>query len=296
MPSKQIYDKFFTNQQTVKQVLEHLNLENYDLIIEPSAGNGSFLRSLPKSTLAFDLVPERRGILKMNWLEAKNAVGGTDPSLYIKDKQEVFCSNGEKVLVVGNPPFGANSQLAADFVKESAKIADTIAFVMPLSFRKASQVKRLPNNFEVVINEPVKNNKFVFWGKQRLTVPSTILILKRLPFGALRKDTAEKQPEMFDWIPRRYAGKVENGALFLNEEAFDAMIVRVGGRAGQLVKKAEITKNGFKYNYFIKIKEGYSLDDLEARISERQSEIREIANQTTGARSLSMAEIVAALN
>ncbi len=42
-------DKFYTKENIVKECLEKIKdkFDNYDIILEPSAGNGSFLKNLP---------------------------------------------------------------------------------------------------------------------------------------------------------------------------------------------------------------------------------------------------------
>ena len=42
MGVKQELDKFYTKKDVVEQLLKEIDLKNFDLIIEPSAGNGGF--------------------------------------------------------------------------------------------------------------------------------------------------------------------------------------------------------------------------------------------------------------
>ena len=62
-------DKFYTNPNIVDLCLESLNkiqdINNFDLIIEPSAGNGSFLLKLPSNKrIGLDISPDHADIIK----------------------------------------------------------------------------------------------------------------------------------------------------------------------------------------------------------------------------------------
>jgi len=60
-------DKFYTKEVVVKQCLSKINFKDYDLVIEPSAGNGSFSKKIHHINLvALDLYPESKKIKKQN--------------------------------------------------------------------------------------------------------------------------------------------------------------------------------------------------------------------------------------
>ena len=67
-------DKFYTNQFVAKKCVslaEQLDkFSNFDVILEPSAGTGSFYQYLPVSNrLGIDLEPKHQGIIKMNFFD-----------------------------------------------------------------------------------------------------------------------------------------------------------------------------------------------------------------------------------
>ena len=69
-------DKFYTSCLTVEKCIEliknNINIENNDLCIEPSAGNGSFINSIKtlfKNYIFYDLEPENKEITKLDYLE-----------------------------------------------------------------------------------------------------------------------------------------------------------------------------------------------------------------------------------
>ena len=64
-------DKYYTKLDIVEdckvQIEKHINIKENDLIIEPSAGNGSFIKiikELTKNHKFYDLIPENKEIIK----------------------------------------------------------------------------------------------------------------------------------------------------------------------------------------------------------------------------------------
>lgn len=111
------------------KVFEIVGEENISEIIEPSVGNGSFLHhkeQLPH--FAYDIEPECESdfthIFKADYLE--------------KDIKYL-----EGRLVIGNPPYGRCLNMAQKFFKKSIEIADTIAFILPIS-----QLNNMQSMFE----------------------------------------------------------------------------------------------------------------------------------------------------
>lgn len=93
--------------------------KNITYVIEPSCGNGSFLKH-PKYRVNFacDIATECYGM-------ADTFVKG--------DYLAMEFPRHKGCLVIGNPPFGSKMQLAQRFFKHSVKFADYIAFVLPIS-------------------------------------------------------------------------------------------------------------------------------------------------------------------
>lgn len=119
-------DKFYTNENIVDLCLDCIDISKYDLVIEPSAGNGAFFKKLPKDkTIAIDIEPEAEDIKKQDFFDFKI------------EKQIV------NILTIGNPPFGKNSSLAVKFFNHASTYSDTVAFVVPRTFRRPSVQNRL---------------------------------------------------------------------------------------------------------------------------------------------------------
>lgn len=111
--------------------------------IEPSAGNGSFLKALPAHirAIGIDLDPKMDHILKGDFLV-------WEPS---SDARRVF---------FGNPPFGKQGSLAKQFIQHAAKYADVIAFILPKSFVKPSMSRAFPSKFHCILEKELPKDSF----------------------------------------------------------------------------------------------------------------------------------------
>ena len=126
-------DKYYTKDTIVESCLNsiknYINITNDDLIIEPSAGNGSFIagiKSLSNNFIFYDLEPENKEIIKQDYL-----------LFDYKDLTNKF----NNIHIIGNPPFGRQSSLAIKFIKKSCEFCDSISFILPKSFKKDSLKK-----------------------------------------------------------------------------------------------------------------------------------------------------------
>lgn len=111
-------DKYYTSKELAKYCIdktyEIIGEENISEVIEPSAGNGSFSLQIPSLCWAYDIEPEHESIIKQDFL--------TLDIKYLRGR-----------LVIGNPPFGRGNSLSMAFYKKCVKIADYIAFILPIS-------------------------------------------------------------------------------------------------------------------------------------------------------------------
>lgn len=247
---KNILDKFYTNPQVAQECLNLLNLSDYDLIIEPSAGNGSFSSLIP-NCLAMDIEPENNQILKKDFF------------LYMPE-------NVKNVLVVGNPPFGQQSSLAIDFFNHAAKFANTIAFILPKSFKKYSIQNKLNLYFYLEYEYNLSKNSFIL-NNQPYDVPCIFQIW-------IKKDQPRKKIILpttsiyFDFTK--------------DISKADFRIQRVGGNAGT----AFLDKNGaLSSNYYLINKTDIELNTLINLLN--QIEYDNIAD-TVGPKSLPKGEMI----
>lgn len=124
--AKRYQDKYYTPQNVVKKLIEIVSEEimpinEFSRIIEPSGGDGAFIKQLPKKNLiSFDIAPEHDLIIKGDYLEQNIE--------YLKNS-----------LVIGNPPFGTGGTLARAFIKKSLEHSDYVAFILPVdNYKKSS--------------------------------------------------------------------------------------------------------------------------------------------------------------
>lgn len=248
---KHSLDKFYTKPSVAANLIERINASSYDLVIEPSAGSGAFSLQIP-NCLAFDLEPEHSSILKKDWFS-------------YEEKR----SENRKILVIGNPPFGQQNNLAVQFINHAANFADTIAFILPLSFQKESIQRRLNKNLHLVENFILPKNSFLLDG-QDYNVPSVFQVWNWQP--QLREVSAIPKLIGFEWV------KKDNNP--------DLFIQRVGGKAGTFGDNWK-TRNE-QSNYFIKAKNS-SLEDIILELEKLKFQARDLS---VGPRSISKKEIL----
>ena len=253
---KDTLDKFYTQKNIALDCINFIdNINLFDCIIEPSAGDGSFSKQIP-NCLAYDIQPEGDNIQQADWL--------------LLDKEQFKKYNN--ILVIGNPPFGQQNTLAVKFFNESSKIANVIAFILPLSFKKHSIQNRLNLNFHLIKEKILDKKSFTLDGKD-YSVPCIFQVwekkdIKRKPYQ--NKTTTE----LFDFVDKNNA---------------DFRIQRVGGNAG----KASFDLNfSIQSNYFIKNKTCYSNEKLINIIN--QTIFPEL-EYTVGPKSLSKTELILTL-
>jgi hypothetical protein len=143
-------DQYYTDpvyaQHFFDVVKQNVDINDCDILLEPSAGTGSFYNILDiNKRIGLDLDPKASGVIKTNFFDWMPPIG-------------------KKIYTIGNPPFGKNANLAVKFFNESAKFSDVIAFVIPRTFRKASLINRLNKHFHLVYDETVPDNSFIFNG------------------------------------------------------------------------------------------------------------------------------------
>lgn len=204
-------DKFYTVPSVVEKSLttltSHYPWENWRLVIEPSAGNGSFLHKIPTANkIGLDISPEHNDIIQQDFLT-------------------YFPPRGHgKILVVGNPPFGRVSSLAIKFFNHAAKWADVIAFIVPRTFRRVSVQNKLNRNFHLIKDEeipikpcafhPIMMAKccFQIWEKKKIKrcvieFPGSCQDWEFLPFGPKDVKGQPTPPKGAHFAIRAYGAK-----------------------------------------------------------------------------------------
>lgn len=204
---------------------------------------------------AYDIAPANSNIIEADWLLLN---------------KNIF-NKYSNILVCGNPPFGEQNSLAIAFFNESAKIAHTIAFILPLSFKKDSIQNRLALNFKLTAEIILENCKFLLKNNEEIIVPCVFQIWEKT-----------------DQIRQKKQLKTTSNLFtFTTKDNADFRIQRVGGNAG----KASLDLNrAITSNYFIKNNSSLSNEDFINLINTLT--FPSIAF-TVGPKSLSKGELVA---
>ena len=131
-----IKEQYFTKpelaQRCVDRVKQHYDLDSFSLLLEPSAGNGSFYNLLDANkTIGLDIEPLHNSVIRSDF--------------FLWDY-----SNRTNVLCIGNPPFGRRAQIATKFINHAAKFSRVIAFILPRTFKKETFYDRIDKSFHLV--------------------------------------------------------------------------------------------------------------------------------------------------
>ena len=210
---KEGLDKFYTEPRYAKRCIEKV-WELYEksevgLVVEPSAGNGSFFSQMEHpNVIGIDIAPEDSNIIEMDFFDY------TPEAL-----------REGKIMVVGNPPFGKVSSVAIKFFNHSAEWADIIAFIIPRTFRRPSVQNKLDARFHLVYDDdtptkpcsfhPPMSAKccFQIWERRPDRRPLVELPTKHehwdfMAFGPLDVNGQPTPPKGANFAMRAYGGKV----------------------------------------------------------------------------------------
>jgi len=259
-------DKYYTKDTAVQLCLnyvkEYVNInDKNDLLIEPSAGNGSFIsgiKSLSLNHLFYDLEPENIEIVKQDYL------------LLDIDKLKNKYTN---IHVIGNPPFGRQSSLAIKFIKKSCEFCNSLSFILPKSFKKDSMKKSFPLNFHLIFEIDLPDKSFLVDGVE-YNVESIFQIWQKKDFN--REIVVKLEPTHFIFVEKK--------------DNPDISFRRVGVNAGTIHKN--IHDKSDQSHYFIKFQNNKSIDDN----IELLKSIEFNHNNTVGPRSISKQELIMEFN
>ena len=258
-------DKYYTKDSVVDLCLnfvtESLKINSNDLIIEPSAGNGSFIigiKSLTNHFKFYDLEPDNDEIIKQDYL--------------VYDYTNIK-SIYEKIHIIGNPPFGRQSSLAIKFIKKSCEFCNSISFILPKSFKKDSLKKSFPLNFHLIFEIDLPNKSFLVDGIE-YNVETIFQIWEKTNVKRIIIENVEPLNFMF-------VNKTDNPNISFR---------RVGVNAGMI--DIDIDKKSIQSHYFIKFTNNKSISDNIYSLKSIQFN----HNNTVGPRSISKQELIKEFN
>lgn len=215
-------DQFYTARPVAKTCFDFLEktvqLTDKFFFLEPSAGDGAFFELMPpRQRLGVDLQPKHPEIQKADFLTE------FQPNPRIKNW-----------VVLGNPPFGKNASLAVRFFNKAAEFADVIAFVVPLTFKKNSLLKKLSRDFVLVDEITLERESFVFEGRP-YAVPCCFQVWQRTKEPRVDTDSPLTHPD-FEFCKSGVDA--------------DFAFRRVGGLAGKVI--SEFQEYSPASHYFIR--------------------------------------------
>ena len=250
-------DKFYTRPEVVSECIrvwkEQLHPSVEDTIIEPSAGNGSFLLPLRReyTVLGYDIEPEHEWIVRQDFLTLSPP------------------STPHSIHIIGNPPFGRQSSLAIQFIRKAATFADTISFILPKSFKKESLHAKIPRMFHLRYEMDVPDHSFMI-GTKSYHVPCVFQIWIR------SSRVLRELIPVLEYTEFEFVYKHQSPELFA--------VRRVGVNAGRIT--TEIEDASIETHYFLRFLPPYtiaSLPKLQFTFSH---------DNTVGPRSISKPELI----
>jgi predicted RNA methylase len=255
-------DKYYTNNKAVELCLSlvktHISIDNGDLIIEPSAGNGAFISGIKLLTDNFafyDLEPDNMEITRQDYLAYMHKV------------------SDKRVHVIGNPPFGRQSSLAIKFIKKSCEFCDSISFILPKSFKKNSLKHKFPLNFHLIVESEIPYKSFLVNNVEH-DVPCVFQIWEKRPFNRVLVEKIE--PLNFMFVKKT--------------QSPDISVRRVGVNAG--IISIDIDNKSVQSHYFIKFTNDKNIENNR----EQLSQITYDFNNTVGPKSISRQELIVKFN
>ena len=262
---RNIIDKYYTKQNVVNQCVElvkkYITILSNDLIIEPSAGNGSFIeniKTLSNNCKFYDLEPEHNEVYKQNFLEFD----------YKELKQQY-----SNIHIIGNPPFGRQASLAIKFIKKCCLFSNSISFILPKSFKKNSMKKSFEKHYHLIYEIDLLENSFLV-NDIVCDVPCVFQIWQYKE--EIRNEIAKNKPINFKFVEKK--------------DNPDISFRRVGVNAGTISK--EINNKSFQSHYFIKFTNNKTIDEN----IEKLKSIKFNFNNTVGPKSISKPELIDEFN
>ena len=153
--SKNYFDEYFTKpeiserlyKKTCEIISKYENINKYTWI-EPSVGDGSFYKLLPKNKIGIDIKQTKYDTILSDYLN--------------------YELPAKPLVVIGNPPFGHRGVLALKFIEHSEK-AEFVAFILPMFFQSLGKgsIRYRVKNFGLLYEEVLPENSFYIGNKEK---------------------------------------------------------------------------------------------------------------------------------
>ena len=256
-------DKFYTIPNVAsdfcKIIKKKLLICKNDVIIEPSAGNGVFVRYIESmgcdNLFFYDIEPEHKRVKKQDFLTLQMNIG-----------------ENQKCHIIGNPPFGKQSCLAIHFLKKATQFADTISFILPKSFKKDSMQNHINENFHLIYQKNVKANSFLV-NDSLHNVECVFQIWQKELYK--RKKIKIFTTQIIEFVKK--------------DDDHDIVITRVGDKAGGITTNTMMHDKSSPTNYFFIKFNNRNFLDKQIHI---MTKFRYTFDNTVTLRSISKQEII----
>ena len=229
---RNIIDKYYTKDIIVDLCLNYvktnIKINDTDLIIEPSAGNGAFIngiKSLTNNYIFYDIEPENDEIIKQDYLLYD----------YSKYKNNI-------IHIIGNPPFGRQSSTVIKFIKKSCLFCNSLSFILPKSFKKDSLKNKFPLKYHLIFEIDLPDKSFLV-NENEYDVPCIFQIWEKKIYNRIKTQILEP-------ISYIFVKKTDNP---------DISFRRVGVNAGKI--DINIEDKNIQSHYFIKFLNNKSIND-----------------------------------
>ena len=172
-------DQFFTSESMARECVditmsfleEYIDISEYTFI-EPSAGNGVFLKLLPQPRIGLDIEKFDDEIIIQDFLTYNPPPG--------------------KYITIGNPPFGLRGQKALQFIQHAFEFSDYVAFILPPLFNsdgRGTPKKRV--GYNLVYHKDLTDNKFYYPDNKKVNVNAIFQIWSKEDIGINLNETIE---------------------------------------------------------------------------------------------------------
>ena len=167
--------------------------------VEPSAGDGVFYDLLPEERrVGLDIAPMHPKIKEWDFLNGAYKLR----------------SAKESTVVVGNPPFGKRGKVAVRFFQRAFEMADTVAFIVPVIFRKYFIHKQMPEGVKCIYGKALSSDSFrtmensVYSVRTEFQVWTRLLTKKKNLRLKTPPSITHKHFDMYQYNNTKYALKV----------------------------------------------------------------------------------------
>lgn len=249
--------QFFTRPEVAQVCIDFFAryvrpLDEFDLIVEPSAGEGAF----------YDVLPANRRYGVDIDAEPGSVIERAD---FLKWAPE-YHEQVKRIAVLGNPPFGKAGVLAMAFLNHALSFADYVGLIVPAVLNKRSYLNRVRSDALLVASLPMPHKAFVHGGKDYVPLNTIFQVWRR---STIARPTYALVAQHVDFA-------------FVGAEDGDFGIYRTGLSAGKPYA-GEPTDSGFRNRFWIKAT-GAPLEDVKARFREATPFFLEVASYVVGPR------------